>query len=167
MYHQQGQSYIEVSVALLLISLSLTGLVTSMLSAQHLSRHAIERFDVALLMNNISNQLYLNSAESSRKQSEYLMQIDQATIISVNCTATKECAQRLQALQDLQHWQQRLNRKLVAYNLVLCRDGSMRDGMYADTDGCDNKHSSPLVIKLWWKGAGTDELYFYALEYGV
>jgi len=166
-FYQRGQSYIELAVALLLMSISLTGMVASILSAQQLSRHSAERYDIALLLSNISNELHLNKAEADRDQSYYLTAINKAKTISINCSAKKDCPQRLQALRDLKQWQGILNNSLSAYSMVMCRDSTMHDGEFDKSDGCDNKNSSPLVIKLWWKSQHTDETHFYVLEHRV
>jgi len=166
-FYQHGQSYIELTVALLLMSISLTGMVVSILSAQQLSRHSIERYDLALLLSNISNELHLNKAEAARDQSHYLTVINKAKAISISCSAKKDCPQRLQALRGLKQWQRILNKSLAAYSMVLCRDSTMNDGEFEKSDGCDNQFTSPLVIKLWWKSPHTDDIYFFVLEHAV
>ena len=166
-FYQRGQSYIELAVALLLMSISLTGMVVSILSAQQLSRHSVERYDLALLLSNISNELHLNKAEVSRDQSHYLTAINKAKTISISCSVKKDCPQRLQALRNLKQWQRILNQSLVAYSMVMCRDSTMHDGEFEKSDGCDNKKSSPLVIKLWWESPHTDDTHFYVLGHAV
>jgi len=166
-FHQHGQSYIELAVALLLMSISLTGMVVAVLSVQQLSRYAIERYDLALLLSNISNELHLNKAEVARDQSHYLTTIDKAKVISISCAAKKDCPQRLQALRDLKQWQRKLNKSFFAYSMVMCRDSTIYDGEIEKSDGCDNKKSSPLVIKLWWQSLPTDVTHFYVLEHAV
>jgi len=166
-FYQRGQSYIELAVALLLMSISLTGMVASILSAHQLSRHSAERYDVALLLSNISNELHLNKAEAAREQGYYLTVINKAKAISISCSAKKDCPQRLQALRDLKQWQGILNKSLLAYSMVMCRDSTMHDGELDKSDGCDNKNSSPLVIKLWWQSLHTDDTHFYVLEPAV
>jgi len=149
------------------MSISLTGMVVSILSAQQLSRHSIERYDLALLLSNISNELHLNKTEASRDQSHYFTAINETKTISISCSAKKNCPQRIQALRDLKQWQSILNKSLAAYSMVTCRDSTMNDGEFKKSDGCDNKHSSPLVIKLWWQNPHTDETYFYVVEHAV
>jgi len=166
-FYQRGQSYIELTVALLLMSISLTGMIVSTLSAQQLSRHSIERYDLALLLSNISNELHLNKTEVNRDQSHYLTAINKAKTISISCSSKKDCPQRLQALRDLKQWQGILNKSLAKYSMVMCRDSTMHDGEFEKSDGCDNKLSSPLVIKLWWQSSHTNETHFYVLEHAV
>ncbi|MCJ8340817.1 MAG: type IV pilus modification protein PilV [Pseudomonadales bacterium] len=161
----RGQSLIEVMVVLLLISISLTGMVGTMITSQQLSLISIQTSDAVQLASNISERMRLNKPELQRMESVYLTAINPLQTNSQLCLDDQNCPQRLQALQDLNSWHLELVQKLPMYKAVICRDSTPGDGSYLKRDGCDRQKNSPVVIKLWWLSVARADnaQQFYAL----
>ena len=115
----RGQSLIEVMVVLLLISMSLTGMVGTMIASQQLSMIAIQTSDAVQLASNISDRMRLNKRELLRQGSVYLTPLNPLQTNIQLCSAERSCAQRLQALQDLNVWHLQLLQKLPMYKAVI------------------------------------------------
>ncbi|OUS37610.1 type IV pilus modification protein PilV ['Osedax' symbiont bacterium Rs2_46_30_T18] len=164
-----GQSLIEVMVVLLLISMSLTGMVGTMITSQQLSLISIQTSDAVQLAANISDRMRLNKRELLRKGSAYLTLINPLQANIQLCPGQQNCPHRLQALQDLNEWHLQLVQKLPMYKAVICRDNTPRDGSYLQRDGCDRRKTSPVVIKLWWLSVARADngLQFYALVHAL
>ncbi len=145
-----GQSLIEILVVILLISISLTGIVSTMLTSQQLSRSAVQTSDALTLAANISNKMRLNSAETNELQSKYLTRLSRSTVISTDCIGHVKCPQRNQALRDLLQWQVQLTQALPNFRAEVCRDSSQQNRYLINNASCDNAQSSPMVIKIWW-----------------
>ena len=146
----RGESLIEVMVVLLLISMSLTGMVGTMITSQQLSLISIQTSDAVQLASNISDRMRLNKRELLRHGSVYLPPTNPLQTNIQLCSGEKSCPQRMQALQDLNAWHLQLLQKLPLYKAVICRDNSPQDGSYLLNDGCDRRSTSPVVILLWW-----------------
>ncbi|MEH6444884.1 MAG: type IV pilus modification protein PilV [Oceanospirillaceae bacterium] len=166
-YTQKGQSLIEISVVLLLVSISLTGMVTMMLTSQRLSRSAVQQLDAAMLARNLVNKMYLNQQELKALDSKYITDMDASTKIALLCSGSSNCPQQLQAQFDLIQWQQEVAKKLPEYRVSICRDYSPYDGEYLNDNDCDNNIKSPVAIKIWWKDRAqlTNEVQFHALSF--
>ena len=165
----RGQSLIEVMVVLLLISMSLTGMVGTMIASQQLSMIAIQTSDAVQLASNMSDRMRLNKRELMRQGSVYLTPLNPLQTNIQLCSAEQSCAQRMQALQDLNIWHLQLLQKLPLYKAVICRDNTPIDGSYLLSDGCDRRSTSPVVIKLWWLSVARADngQQFFALEHAL
>ena len=141
-----GFSLIEVLIASTVFSLGLAGfsalLLASIISSSNARREGIATVAAASLAEQIrSNPValdrYLNPPE-------YVSRI---------CSDGTQCTPGQQADYDFKLWQLELADSIKNARGLICRDGTPQDGV--DGDGhCDG--SGPLVIKIFWRGQGTD-----------
>jgi type IV pilus modification protein PilV len=163
---QRGLSLIELSVVLLLISISLTGVVSTMLKSQQLTRQSIQELDILYLVASLASKMQLNKVQGQSKNSPYLITLDPHSLLPSSCSGLEHCAQQQQALHHLNTFQQSLARVSVEYAVIICHDQSYYDGVFQGDDGCDDQLDSPLVVKVWWRNReNTNNLVgFYALN---
>lgn len=163
---QAGLSLIGLSVLLLLISISLTGVVSTLLKSQQLTKLSIQELDVLFLVANLASKMQLNKAQALSKNSRYLITLDQQRKLSGDCLGLKNCVQQQQALHHLNDFQQSLAVISSEYAVIICRDQTFYQLESLGHGSCDEQHDSPLVIKVWWGGVkNTDQpVGFYALS---
>ena len=163
---QSGLSLIGLSALLLLISISLTGVVSTMLKSQQLTKMSIQELDVLFLVANLANKMQLNKAQALSKNNRYLITLDQQSKLPGDCLGLKNCAQQQQALHHLNDFQQSLAVISSEYAVIICRDQTFYQLESLGHGSCDEQHDSPLVIKVWWGGVkNTDQpVGFYALS---
>jgi type IV pilus modification protein PilV len=154
---QAGVSLIELSVVLLLISILLTGTVSSSLKSQQLTLQAVKTLDVAYSIGNFASKIQLNKEHALGKQSRYFTRMNAQSELATSCSSVQGCSAQLQALADLSQLQQSLIQVLPDFLVSICRDASPYDGSENGSDGCDNQKSSPVIIKLWWIDAKSSE----------
>jgi type IV pilus modification protein PilV len=145
-----GQTLIEISVVLLLISITFTATLGTMLKAQQLSYQATQRADVLNIASNMSNDMQLNKHELLDLKGAYFTNIYPQKNISLQCVVSRNCLYYLQAQQDILNWKNALALKVPYYQAIICRDDTPRDGKNLDHNGCDNNLLSPVAIKIWW-----------------
>jgi len=141
-----GFSLIEVLVASTVFSLGLAGfsalLLASIISSSDARREGIATVAAASL----AEQLRSNPVALDRylNPPEYVSRI---------CSDGTQCTPGQQADYDFKLWQLELADSIKNARGLICRDGTPQDGV--DGDGhCDG--SGPLVIKIFWRGQGTD-----------
>ena len=141
-----GFSLIEVLVASTVFSLGLAGfsalLLASIISSADARRQGIASMAAASL----SEQLRLNPVAIDRylEPPEYVSRI---------CTGGLPCTPEQQADYDFRLWQLALADSIRNARGLICYDETPEDGV--DGDGrCDG--IGPLVIKIFWRGQGTD-----------
>lgn len=160
-----GLSLIEVLVVLLLMSICVTGTVTTTLKSQHLTRHMIQQSDAMLMTNNLADKMRLNNADSLLTNSHYITHLSPGNQIQETCTDLASCKAQRQAITDLQLWQQQLEQKLPGYYALICRHSLSVFVAQSSPHSCDNKPTSPLVIMIWWKTTHSTTAYsaYYSL----
>jgi prepilin-type N-terminal cleavage/methylation domain-containing protein len=164
---QAGVSLIELCVVLLLISILLTGTVSSSLKSQQLTLQAVQTLDVAYSIGNFASKIQLNKEHAIGKHSRYFIKMNAQTELATSCLSAQGCFGQLQALVDLSQLQQSLIQVFPDFFVSICRDNSPYDGSGNGSDGCDNQQSSPVIIKLWWidaKNSDEERSFFYMLS---
>ena len=151
---QTGQSLIEITVVLLLISICTSGMMLTLLKSQQLSRLAIQHSDAVMLATSLINKMHRNKQALHYKESSYFTQLSAQSIIKVQCTQLDDCASQRQALADIADWQVQLEDKLPGFYVEVCRDDTPELQKQLIDSSCDNKLSSNVAIKIWWKVAG-------------
>lgn len=154
---QRGQSLFEVVVVLLLISISISGMMVTLLKSQQLSLLAIQKSDALMLAQSMAVKLQLNRQELMREFSNYFKILSEHDKLVIQCSELDNCTNQRQALTDLVNWQRELQLKLPQYRFSICRDSLSNS--YPDTLEltCDNKLTSPVVIKLQWQTTFLDD----------
>ena len=152
--YQTGQSLIEITVVLLLISICTSGMMVTLLKSQQLSRLAIQNSDAVMLATSLKNKMHRNKHALNYKDSSYLTQLSGKSAIKVQCTQLDNCASQRQALTDLVGWQAQLTSKLPDFFVEICRDNISELQKSFVKGSCDNKLSSSIAIKMRWTVAG-------------
>ena len=142
-----GFSLIEVLVASTVFSLGLAGFTALLLSSIISSAEARRDGIAAMAAASLSEQLRLNPLALDR----YL---DPPETVALVCNGDISCTPEQKADYDFKLWQLELADNIQNARGLICRDGTPTDGVNGDTR-CDG--SGPLVIKIFWRGQGTDE----------
>jgi len=142
-----GFSLIEVLVASTVFSLGLAGFSALLLASIISSAEARREGIAAIAAASLAEQLRLNPAATMRylEPPEYVSRI---------CSGETLCTPEQQADYDFRLWQLELADSIQNARGLICRDETPEDGVDGD-DHCDG--SGPLVIKIFWRGQGTDD----------
>ena len=146
-FNCSGFSLIEVLVASTVFSLGLAGfaalLLASIISSAEARRESIASMAAARL----SEQLRINPAALNRylNPPEYVSRI---------CSGENLCTPEQQADYDFRLWQLELADSIRNARGLVCHDETPQDG-FEGNDHCDG--AGPLVIKIFWRGQGTDD----------
>lgn len=148
---EKGFLLVEVAVVIVLVSIALTGYMQMMLKARQNIRASIQLSDASRILSVIGNALLFNIKEADKGNSLYITQLSALRPLPrITCTINSYCNPAQRAQSDLSQWKKELYRSFPDYQFIICRDVSAHDGTSLLNNGCDNKKSSPIAIKLWW-----------------
>ena len=155
--HQSGFSLLEVLITLIVLAVGLLGLAGLQTMSLRNNHEAYQRSQVVSQIYEIVDRMRANSGRvnDSYRMTDTDYTFDEIGQKTENCDKKAGCTTQDMAAHDLFSWKTSIRSSLPQGIGIICRDGSMEDGVYVSssdqvTPECSDASTDPLVIKIWW-----------------
>ncbi len=140
MKNQTGFSLLELSIAIGVMAIGMSGLCALLIHAVAGTALASQNATAAWLASGLAQQLALTPLS--------LQSFPDHANPTPECTSGAHCSPIEFTRFNLSRWQENVARTMPQGQGIVCQDGSPDDGM-PGADGCDG--SGHLVIKVFWR----------------
>ena len=145
--NQQGFTFIEVLVAVLVLGIGLVGVAGLQSVALGMNQGAYLRSQATLLAGDIADRMRANPV--GIHNGAYDMGAGASATENTDCEGTTGCNTGALAGHDLYEWTQQVGNVLPNGQAVVCIDGTPVDGD-PGAPACDGAAGANHAVKIWW-----------------
>jgi type IV pilus assembly protein PilV len=152
----RGFTLIEVLVALCVLAIGALGAAAMQLAAMRARHQSSLASDAVQLAGSLADSMRANRAAMGAGANPYLIRYDAAAdgaplASGPPCHAGAPCDALQLAAAEVHQFKQSLHAHYPGGRVVVCRDGAAEL-----TWACDEAAAAPVMIKIGWRGAGTE-----------
>ncbi|MDP9291350.1 MAG: type IV pilus modification protein PilV, partial [Verrucomicrobiota bacterium] len=156
---QTGFTLLEVLVSMVILVLGVLGAAAMTVTAIRNSQQSAARSTAVALAYEVGDMIRAYSKPASIAIFVGVSTTAGTGSATAGCYNTAGCSELQLAKNDLFEWSLRVtDGRLPGGNAAICRDSANAVPSTAAAPNCDNKLTSPLVVKVWWtekNGDGT------------